>query len=184
MYACRCATPLGPDNAGSGLLIVKWSLVRARTALWRAVPRIDTEAEVPLDVLLPTGIDAAGVDTTERSVPDVAYDEDRYRQTDRAGTCRSHHRIVARLRFLAEMHAHTEMLEFSIGDRVVFQPPGHGQVEGMLTRYNKKTVTIITDDGRQWNVSPTFLSKAAPLRGANTTVSNVIQLGKADVPTV
>jgi hypothetical protein len=36
------------------------------------------------------------------------------------------HRIVARLRFLAEMRAHTEMLEFSIGDRVVFQPPGHG----------------------------------------------------------
>lgn len=94
------------------------------------------------------------------------------------------HRIVARLRFLAEMRAHTEMLEFRIGDRVVFQPPGHGQVEGMLTRYNKKTVTIITSDGRQWNVSPTFLSKAAPLRGANTTVSNVIQLGKADVPTV
>ena len=54
----------------------------------------------------------------------------------------------------------------------------------MLTRYNKKTVTIITSDGRQWNVSPTFLSKAAPLRGANTTVSNVIQLGKADVSTV
>jgi hypothetical protein len=88
------------------------------------------------------------------------------------------HRIVARLRFLAQMRAHAEMLEFRIGDRVAFQPPGYGQVEGMLTRYNKKTVTIITDDGRQWNVSPTFLSKAAPPKGANTTVSNVILLGK------
>jgi hypothetical protein len=49
----------------------------------------------------------------------------------------------------------------------------------MLTRYNKKTVTIIADDGRQWNVSPSFLSKAAPpAKGVNTTVSNVIQLGK------
>ena len=48
----------------------------------------------------------------------------------------------------------------------------------MLTRYNKKTVTIIADDGRQWNVSPTFLSKAAPPEGANTIVSNVIPLGK------
>ena len=88
------------------------------------------------------------------------------------------HRIVARLRFLAQMRAHAEMLEFRIGDRVAFQPPGYGQVEGMLTRYNKKTVTIITDDGRQWNVSPTFLIKAAPPKGANTTVSNVILLGK------
>jgi hypothetical protein len=88
------------------------------------------------------------------------------------------HRIVARLRFLAQMHAHAEMLEFKIGDRVAFRPPGHGQVEGMLTRYNKKTVTIITDDGRQWNVSPTFLSMAAPPKCANITVSNVIPLGK------
>ena len=88
------------------------------------------------------------------------------------------HRIVARLQFLAQMRAHAEMLEFRIGDRVAFQPPGYGQVEGMLTRYNKKTVTIITDDGRQWNVSPTFLIKASPPKGTNTTVSNVIPLGK------
>ena len=58
------------------------------------------------------------------------------------------HRIVARLRFLQQMRAHSEMLEFKIGDRVVFQPPRQGPVEGMLTRYNKKTVTVITDDGR------------------------------------
>ena len=71
-------------------------------------------------------------------------------------------RIVARLRFLHQMRAHVEMLEFKIGDRVSFQPPGQGPVEGMLTRYNKKTVTVVTDEGRQWNVSPTFLSKAVP----------------------
>ena len=49
-------------------------------------------------------------------------------------------RIVARLRFLQQMRAHVEMLEFNIGDRVTFQPPGQGSVEGMLTRYNNKTV--------------------------------------------
>ena len=64
------------------------------------------------------------------------------------------HRIVARLRFVREMRAHAEMLEFRIGDRVTFEPPGHRQLEGMLTRYNKKTVTAITDEGGQWNVSP------------------------------
>ena len=71
-------------------------------------------------------------------------------------------RIVARLRFLQQMRAHVEMLEFKIGDRVSFQPPGQGPVEGMLTRYSKKTVTVITDEGRQWNVSPAFLNKAVP----------------------
>jgi hypothetical protein len=69
------------------------------------------------------------------------------------------HRIVARLRFLHQMRAHSEMLKFKIGDRVAFRSPGQRQVKGMLTRYNKKTVTVTTDDGRQWNVSPTFLRK-------------------------
>src|ERR1700722_16931078 len=69
------------------------------------------------------------------------------------------HRIVARLRMLNQMRAHADMLEFKIGDRVVFQPSGQVQVEGMLTRYNKKTVVVIAEDGRQWNVSPHLLSK-------------------------
>ena len=91
------------------------------------------------------------------------------------------HRIVARLRFLNQMRAHVEMMEVKIGDRVTFQPPGHGPVEGMLTRYNKKTVTVVTDEGRQWNVSPNFLSKAAPPKGTNSAGSagsNVVLLSK------
>jgi len=68
-------------------------------------------------------------------------------------------RIVERLRFLNHMRAHAQMLEFRIGDRVSFQPQGHPPVVGMLTRYNRKTVTIITDDGHHWNVSPHFLRR-------------------------
>ena len=88
------------------------------------------------------------------------------------------HRIVARLRFLNQMRAHADMLEFRIGDRVAFRPAGQGQVEGMLTRYNKKTVTVITDDGRQWNVSPSFLRKVILAETANASESNVVLLGK------
>jgi hypothetical protein len=89
-------------------------------------------------------------------------------------------RIVARLRFLQQMRAHVEMLEFKIGDRVTFRPPGQGPVEGMLTRYNKKTVTVVTDEGRQWNVSPTFLSKAVPPKdkSKSSAGSNVVLLSK------
>jgi hypothetical protein len=72
------------------------------------------------------------------------------------------HRIIERLPFLDHMRAHVEMLEFKIGDRVTFQPPGQGQLEGMLTRYNKKTVTVITDTGQRWNVSPAVLSRVTP----------------------
>jgi hypothetical protein len=86
-------------------------------------------------------------------------------------------RIVERLRFLSQMHAHAEMLEFKIGDRVAFQPAGRGEVIGMLTRYNRKTVTVITDDGQRWNVSPTFIRKVTKdVKGAPG--QNVIELRK------
>jgi hypothetical protein len=86
------------------------------------------------------------------------------------------HRIVERLRFLNQMRAHTQMLEFKIGDRVAFQPDGRDSVEGMLTRYNKRTVTIVTDDGRQWNVSPSFLHKVEPTETKTPVRPNVIRL--------
>jgi len=64
------------------------------------------------------------------------------------------HRIVARLRFLHELDAHATMLEFRIGERVQFRPEGRPPVSGIITRYNKKTVSIVTDTGHRWNVAP------------------------------
>jgi hypothetical protein len=86
-------------------------------------------------------------------------------------------RIVERLKFLSHMRAHAEMLEFSVGDRVSFQPAGRGEVIGILTRYNRKTVTVITEEGQRWNVSPALISKVqrAP---ANAGGTNVIELRK------
>jgi hypothetical protein len=87
------------------------------------------------------------------------------------------HRIVERLRFLRQMRAHKQMLEFKIGDRVTFEADGHGTVEGMLTRYNRKSVTVITDDGHHWNVAPALLSKVAASAPARSqTQPNVIRL--------
>jgi hypothetical protein len=31
----------------------------------------------------------------------------------------------------------------------------------MLTRYNRKTVTVITDSGQRWNVAPRLLRRAS-----------------------
>ena len=85
-------------------------------------------------------------------------------------------RIVERLRFLQHMRSHKQMLEFRIGDRVAFQGDGRGRVEGMLTRYNRRTVTILTDDGDQWNVSPSLVSRATATGKKPQVPSNVIQL--------
>ena len=87
-------------------------------------------------------------------------------------------RIVARLRFLREMRAHAEMLDFKIGDRVTFRPDGHAPLNGMLTRYNKKTVTVITEDGGQWNVPPSLLRKVKSAENERGGAANVIQLFK------
>ncbi|MBI2800388.1 MAG: hypothetical protein HYX63_08885 [Gammaproteobacteria bacterium] len=68
-------------------------------------------------------------------------------------------RVVARLNFLQQMRAHSHMLGFSIGEKVSFQPEGHPELSGIITKYNRKTVTIITEHGQRWNVAPTFLRK-------------------------
>ena len=71
------------------------------------------------------------------------------------------HRIVARLRMFAQLRAHTSMLEFKVGERVSFDTEDGRRIVGMLVRYNKKTVSLVTDDGHRWNVSPALLSRAA-----------------------
>jgi hypothetical protein len=86
------------------------------------------------------------------------------------------HRIVERLRFLSQMRAHSQMLDFKIGDRVTFQPEGRPPVVGMLTRYNRKTITVITDNGQHWNVAPGFLRKATSSDRAGSGKANVVRL--------
>ena len=85
-------------------------------------------------------------------------------------------RIVERLRFLNQARAHAQMLEFKIGDRVSFQPEGHRGLVGMLTRYNRKSVTVITDDGQRWNVSPMLLRRADDSQGFENPSPNVVSL--------
>ena len=84
-------------------------------------------------------------------------------------------RIVARLRFLNQMRAHSQMLDFRIGDRVTFQPEGRPALFGIITRYNKKTVTVITDRGQHWNVAPGLLRKIESADGTMTNNAKVIQ---------
>lgn len=99
-------------------------------------------------------------------------------------------RIVERLKFLAQMRAHASMLDFSVGDKVSFQPAGRPTQFGILTRYNKKTVTVITEDGGHWNVAPQLLRRltdvaTAPAHQApasSTPPAETLSLGLGDMP--
>jgi len=84
------------------------------------------------------------------------------------------HKVVARLRFLREMRSHAAMLDFRIGEKVQFHPDGHPELTGTITKYNKRTVTVVTEGGQHWNVSPGFLKKAAAAQQAPGSV--VVQI--------
>ncbi len=59
------------------------------------------------------------------------------------------------------------MLDSKIGERVSFQPDGRPLMVGVLTRYNKKTVTVITEGGERWNVAPGLLHRVVESGNAN-----------------
>jgi hypothetical protein len=65
--------------------------------------------------------------------------------------------IVERLKLLSQARASTLMINFARGDRVGFQAPDGRTLQGMVLRLNKKTVSVATDDGHQWNVAPGLL---------------------------
>ena len=87
-------------------------------------------------------------------------------------------RVVARLNFLHQMRAHARMLDFSVGERVSFQPDGHPELIGIIAKYNRKTVTIITENGQRWNVAPAFLRKTDHAKPQAETSAQILQIPK------
>jgi hypothetical protein len=88
------------------------------------------------------------------------------------------HRIVERLKFLESVRRHNEMMGFSVGEKVCFTPPGRETQFGVLTKYNRKTVTVVTDEGQRWNVSPFLLSKVTAEKRRKNKKGKVIRLKK------
>jgi hypothetical protein len=85
-------------------------------------------------------------------------------------------RVVARLKFLHQMRAHAHMLDFSIGEKVSFQPEGRPAQTGIIAKYNRKTVTVIAENGQQWNVAPVFLRKAESPAEVRPTSERIVNL--------
>jgi hypothetical protein len=87
-------------------------------------------------------------------------------------------RVVARLKFLRDMRAHAHMLDFSIGETVSFQPEGHPLLTGIVTKYNRKTVTVITGHGQTWTVSPVFLRKTTSPSAPAEASAQIVNLAR------
>ena len=66
--------------------------------------------------------------------------------------------VVGRIKHLQKATALVEMAKFNIGDIVSFN---HGDqlITGTIIKFNQKTVSILTDDDSQWNVSPALLMR-------------------------
>src|SRR5205814_2377976 len=80
------------------------------------------------------------------------------------------HRVVERLRLLRQNRSQNQMLPFNVGEQVCFDGPDGNVVTGVIERFNKKSVTIVSDKPHaHWRVHPGFLRKlqdtsAPPLR--------------------
>jgi hypothetical protein len=61
---------------------------------------------------------------------------------------------------LSHMKVHAQMLEFRIAHRVTFRTQAGVDQFGVITKYNRKSVTVITDSGHQWNIVPGFFLEA------------------------
>ena len=88
------------------------------------------------------------------------------------------HKIVERLKFLDSIHTHKEMMQFSPGDQVCFEPSGRDKQFGTMVKYNQKTVTVITESGQKWNVSPYLLRKVKKVKSSKSSQGKIIDLPK------
>ena len=67
-------------------------------------------------------------------------------------------RIIDRLKYLqAEQNLHN-MMRFNRGAKVSFDTR-QGRELATIIKFNRKTITVETDDGERWNVPPHLLSE-------------------------
>lgn len=77
------------------------------------------------------------------------------------------HQIVERLRLMRQVRRYEQMAAIDPGERVSFTTDSGQIISGIVVRFNHKTVTVRTEDGLSWRVSPSLLSKTADARTSN-----------------
>lgn len=79
--------------------------------------------------------------------------------------------IVERLKLVSQAHSTKMLARFSAGFRVAFTAPSGEMKTGVIQKLNKKSATVVTDDGHRWNVHPSFLSPIVEGDAAGTRES-------------
>lgn len=65
--------------------------------------------------------------------------------------------IIERVKLISQARSTNAMSKFNIGEQVSFTDPHGRHHTGQIVRLNKKTVSIKTSEGENWNVAPGFL---------------------------
>jgi hypothetical protein len=76
------------------------------------------------------------------------------------------HAIVTRIKELNIIKAQSQLQHFRVGNQVQFTSSAGDLVIGTIVRINKKTISLVTEAGARWKVSPGLLTKlvnAAPM---------------------
>ena len=68
--------------------------------------------------------------------------------------------VVERLKLYHKVRDLKGLAKFNLMDRVYFTHEAK-QITGRGMKLNRRSITIRTDDGKQWNVSPAFLTRVA-----------------------
>ena len=66
--------------------------------------------------------------------------------------------VVERIKLYHKARDLKGLAKFNLMDRVYFTHEGK-QITGRVMKLNRRSVTIRTADGKQWNVSPAFLTR-------------------------
>lgn len=68
--------------------------------------------------------------------------------------------VVKRIRLISDTKVMEKVQDFELLENVYFFDDSGNRVDGTVIRLNKKTVTIKTDSGMKWRVSPHFLKRS------------------------
>ena len=81
--------------------------------------------------------------------------------------------IIARLKHLDASDTLNAMMKLNLGSKVCFDAGNQGIQVGTLIKFNQKTVSVMTEEGRRWKVSPQFLSPVIEEAGGTTNVIDI-----------
>jgi len=82
-----------------------------------------------------------------------------------------HHVIVDRLNVLETLHAHEKMVALGMGAKVSFET-NQGRQFGTVVKFNQKTVGVVSDAGRRWNIAPLLLTAVKEVENKTSVNSN------------